>query len=243
MAKLKGFRLFVVDLPGHGLTDTTPRFARHLRSNAVTFLNEVLDALRLDHPPFLANSLGSLWASWLALDRPERVAALVHIGCPAVVLDSSVPIQMRFLSVRVLGRLLTWLQPPSPKQVDQLSKMVNEFPLVPELVDLLVATEELPGFRQTFLSTIHTLVRVRGSRPTTRLTANQLAKINQPTLLIWGEDDPFGSPILGERIAAIMPSAELQVVGGGHAPWLTESAQIAPIVARFISRHLNAQYH
>jgi len=236
MAKLRGFRLHVVDLPAYGLTDTTSGFVGGLRHNAVRFLSEVLDALELARAPFVANSLGSLWASWLALDRPERVTALVHVGCPAVVLDSSAPFPMRLLSVRPLGRLLTRLQPPSPRQVESLSKMVREHPLVPELVDLLVATERLPEFRQTFLATVHALLRVRGSRPETRLTAEELGRIEQPTLLVWGENDPFGSPAVGARIAATMPAAELLMVPGGHTPWLDSAGHIGPRVAQFLER-------
>ncbi len=234
MAELDGFRLLAVDLPAYGLTDDAAELADNLRRNAVRFLAEVLDRLALDVPCFVANSLGSLWTSWLALDRPQSVAAMVHVGCPALALDTSAPLPMRLLSVKPLGRLLTWLQPPSEEQVEQLSKMVNEYPLVPELADLLLATERLPGFRNTFLSTLHALLHLRGSRPEMRLTAEQLARMDQPTLLIWGQDDPFGSPEVGERMVRAMPDAELHVVGGGHAPWLTQSERIGPIATRFL---------
>ena len=215
MAELGGFRLFAVDLPAYGLTDTTKSFAEDLRRNAVRFLDEVLDGLELEAPAFVANSLGSLWTNWLALDRPERVRAVVHVGCPAIVLDTSAPLPMRLLSARPLGRVLTRLRPPSESQVEELSRMVHEAPLTPELADLILATERLPGFRHTFLSTLNTLIRVRGSRPAMRLTAEQLARIAQPTLVFWGQDDPFGPVEAGERMVKAMPDAELHVVGGG----------------------------
>ena len=234
MAELNGFRLFAVDLPAYGLTAAPSAFTGNLRRNAVRFLDEVLDGLALDAPSFVASSLGALWTSWLALDRPQRVAAMVHVGCPAVVLGTSAPLPMRLLSVRPLGRLLTWLQPPSEQQVERLSKMVNEYPLVPELADLLLATERLPGFRRTFLATLHALLRLRGSRPAMRLTAEQLARIDQRTLVFWGRNDPFGAPEVGQRMVEIMPTAGLQVVGGGHAPWLTQAERIGPKVTRFL---------
>lgn len=237
MAELEGLRLFVVDLPAYGLTDTTPRLTDDLRRGAVLFLDQVLAGLGLERAPFVANSLGSLWVSWLALDRPERVAAMVHVGCPAVVLDTSAPLPMRLLSVPPLGRLLTRLQPPSPSQVEQLARMVREHPLDPELVDLLVATERLPGFRDTFLGTLHRLLRLRGNRPETRLTEDQLARIERPAILFWGEDDPFGSPQVGERVAAALPDAELRVVGGGHCPWLTRAEEIGPRATAFLHRN------
>ncbi|MDR8393923.1 alpha/beta hydrolase [Aliifodinibius sp. S!AR15-10] len=236
MAELTGLQVFAVDLPAYGLTDTTNELTENLRRNAVLFLEEVIDQLKLDQPAFIANSMGSLWTSWLALDRPERVAAMVHIGCPAVVLDTSAPLQMRLLSVKPIGRLLTWLQPPSEKQVEELSRMVNEYPFTPELADLLLATEQLPGFRKTFLSTLNTLLRLGGSRPDMRLTAKQLKQLEQPTMLFWGRSDPFGSPKVGQRMADILPNAKLHVVGGGHAPWLTQAEQIAQVTTPFLQK-------
>ncbi|MGK7371494.1 MAG: alpha/beta fold hydrolase, partial [Candidatus Halalkalibacterium sp. M3_1C_030] len=214
MAEIDGFCLFAVDLPGYGLTDTTEGFADNLQEKAKRFIIEVLDRLGLESPPFIANSLGSLFTSWLCLDQPTRVAALIHVGCPAIVLGTSAPLPMRLLSVKLLGRLLTWLQPPSHKQVEQLSKMVKEYPLVPELAELLVATERLPGFRQTFLSTLNTLLRLRGNRPKMRLRDEQLAQIDKPTLIFWGKDDPFGSPEVGKQMVKTMPKAELTITEG-----------------------------
>lgn len=237
MAKLDGFHLLAVDLPAYGLTDTTKDLAYNLRYNAVSFLDEVLEGLGLEASLIVANSLGSLWSSWLALDRPERVTAMVYVGCPAMVFHTSAPLPMRLLSVKPLGQLLTRLRPPSESQVEELSKMVKEHPLSPELAELLLATERLPGFRQTFLSTLNVLVRLRGSRPATRLTAKQLAQIVQPALVFWGENDPFGPVEIGERMVNVMPNAELHVVGGGHAPWLTQSERIGPIAMRFLRQH------
>lgn len=254
MAELDGLHLLAVDLPGYGLTDTVPGFAEDLRTNAVRFLIEVLEGLGLEAtspeasspdtsspealspegPSFVANSMGSLWALWLALDRPESVRTMVHVGCPAIVFETSAPLPMRLLSVRPLGRLLTWLRPPSERQVEDLGRMVNQHPLPPELADLLLATERLPGFRHTFLSTLGALLRLRGNRPEMRLTAAHLGRIPHPTLLFWGEGDPFGAVEVGERMARVMPDATLHVVGGGHAPWLTQAERMGPVATRFL---------
>jgi len=99
------------------------------------------------------------------------------------------------------------------------------------------AASRRPGFRQTLLSTLQTLLRLRGSRPEMRLESAQLARIDRPTLLVWGEDDPFGSPEVGERVAASLPAAELHVVGGGHSPWLTQAERIGPTARSFLQRH------
>lgn len=236
MAELDGFRLLGVDLPGYGLTDTDGRFADDLRANAVAFLADTLDSLELVRPALVANSLGSLWAIWLALDRPERVGATVHVGCPAGTPGGTPPLPLRLQAVPVLGRLLSRLVPPSEAQVEQLAKMVEEHPLVPELVDLLVATERLPGFSDTLLSTLHALLRLRGFRPEMELTEEELARIEGPNLLVWGEHDPFGPVVAGRRMAAAMPDAGMHVVEGGHAPWLDEAERIGTLAGAFLDR-------
>jgi pimeloyl-ACP methyl ester carboxylesterase len=159
MAQLAGFRLHAVDLPGFGLTDSRYDLTRQYRATAVRFLCETLDQLDLDRAMFVASSLGSTWVIWLSLDAPDRVAAAIHVGCPATALGTSAPLPMRLLSVPHLGRLLMRLQPPSPMKVEQLSRMVHQYPLVPELADLLVATERLPHFEHTFLDTLRTSPR------------------------------------------------------------------------------------
>lgn len=73
--------------------------------------------------------------------------------------------------------------------------------------------------------------------PTVPITADQLADVHQSTLLVWGRDDPFGDPDVGERMVEALPEAEGMVVEGGHAPWLARSARIGPRVNRFLSRY------
>ena len=234
MAHLDGFTLYAVDLPGFGLTDTTPTIANDLRATLVRFLDQALDGLGVDRAAFVANSYGSLCSTWLAIDRPDRVTALAHVGWPAIALDTSAPIPMRLLSVRRLGRAMTRLQPPSPRQVVQLSKMVKEAPLPPDIAALLLATERLPGFEPTFLTVLNRLVRLRGARPELAITSEQLAQIRQPTRLILGTDDPFGTVSDGERFVAAVPDADLHTVDGGHAPWIHHTDQIAPLIADFL---------
>jgi pimeloyl-ACP methyl ester carboxylesterase len=236
MAHLEGVRQYAVDLPSYGLTDTTPNFADNLRANAVRFLTEVLDGLGLDRPVVVANSLGSLWASWLAIDQPNRVAALAHLGCPAIVLDTSAPLPMRLLSARPLGRVMMKLQPPSERQVEQLAKMVHEHPLPPEIATLILATERLDHFKDTFLAMLNRLVRLRGNRPQLALTTDHLARIQAPTLLVFASDDPMGAAPIGQRVADAIVDAELHVVDGGHAPWLHHVEQIAPLLTAFLDR-------
>ena len=236
MAQLSGRTLYGVDLPGYGLTDPPPPGTEGLREFAVRFLADVLDELGLERPAFVANSLGSLFTLWFAMERPGRVDAVAHVGCPALAPGTSAPQPMRMLSTKLLGPLLMRLRPPSPRQVEELSKLVNQHPLPPEIAALILATERMPGFEPTFRSNLNALLRLRGARPGQALTESQLADVSQPTLLIFARDDPMGSERAGRRMAAAIPGAELRICDGGHAPWIDSAGPIANWINDFLDR-------
>jgi pimeloyl-ACP methyl ester carboxylesterase len=231
-------RVHAVDLPGFGLTDTAPHLASNLRAAAVGFVDDVLDGLGLQRPAVIGSSLGSLWSMWHGVDRPGRVRAHVHIGCPALALDTSAPVPMRLLGVRGLGRALAAIRRPSPAQVRSLSRMVHEHPLPPTIAELLVATERLPGCDATMRSLLHHLLRIRGARPGRSLTPDELGTLDRPTLLVIGRDDPMGGADVGRRLVAALPDAELLVAEGGHAPWLRHADSVGPAVASFLDRRV-----
>src|SRR5581483_4581385 len=86
MPYLGRHRLIAFDLPGFGLSDPFDYSGRSLRSHAVAQLTSLLDALGLEQVPVVGTSLGGMWALCLALDAPDRVAAVASLGVPAVVL-------------------------------------------------------------------------------------------------------------------------------------------------------------
>ena len=60
--------------------------------------------------------------------------------------------------------------------------------------------------------------------------------IRQSTLLLAGDDDPI-IPLVNARIMRrLLPHAELHVYHGGHLGLLTEAAELAPVVDRFLRR-------
>ena len=72
--------------PRFGLSDAFDYSGRPLRAHAVAQLTSLLDALGLERVPIVGTSLGGMWALCLALDAPDRVAALASLGVPAVAL-------------------------------------------------------------------------------------------------------------------------------------------------------------
>lgn len=236
MARLEGFTCYAVDRPSFGLTSPARHDTATLRPLGVTFLREVLDALGLEQALFVGNSIGSLWTFWLAIDHPQRVIAMSHLGCPAFVLGTSAPFPMRLLSVPPIGRLLMALSPPSPAQVERFATLVGEdLSGLPELRDVLVAMQRLPGVRASLRELLHAVVRMRGARPEVALSADDLTQVAQPTQLIWGARDPFGSERVGREAAGLIAVATLHVLqDAGHAPWFARPDEAARLAAAFL---------
>src|SRR5690606_12713843 len=164
MAQLDGFTRYAVDLPGMGLTASTSLSTQGIRAFAVDFLTQVLDGLGLDRAVFVSNSMGGLWSTWLALDRPERVQAVALVACPALILGTSAPLPMRLLSVPFIERVLARLMPPSERQVERTGRMAREH-LSLEIKDVLLACERLPTHAPSRLALLHSVVTPRGARP------------------------------------------------------------------------------
>ncbi len=99
---------------------------------------------------------------------------------------------------------------------------------------ILGAMDSLPHFEHTFLETLRIMIRHRGARPETALSSAVLSGVRQPLQLVWGDDDPMGSSEIASRVAEALPDADLHVVEGGHAPWLTQAVQIGSLATTFL---------
>lgn len=237
LARLSGYHLYAVDRPGFGLTDPVEHRTDTLRETATGFLEGVLDALEIERGVIVANSMGSLWTMWLALDRPGRVERMVHLGCPALILDTGAPMPMPLLGVPVIGMLMMALMPPSPRQARMVFDSMNEADAIendPAMEAAVIATERLPSYGPAWRSLLGSVLSPFGPRQEISLAADQLRKVSQPNLLIWGKGDPFGTVETGRRVAELMSDARISVVNGGHLPWLDSPDAVAALVDEYV---------
>ncbi|GAB88735.1 alpha/beta fold hydrolase [Gordonia rhizosphera] len=238
MPQLPGHTLYAVDLPGFGLTDPVDYPKQPLRPLVVEFLAQLLDGIGCRRAPFVTQSQGSLWSTWLSLDRPGSVVAQVMAGCPAHVLGTTAPAPMRLMSIPGIGRTMLRLQPPSAQQADRVFAAVHEdVSGLGEIRDVLVACERLPAYADSFLGLMRAVMRLGRVRTEISLTGPQLRQVDHPVQLIWGENDPFGSSEVAHRAATFLPDAELHLVPSGHAPWFHHAELVGQLVTRFLGEH------
>jgi len=182
--------------------------------------------------------MGGLWALWLALDRPERVSSLALLGYPALLLDAGAPFGFRLLGVRGLNRLLFRLQPPSLKQAQRILEQVYGKPaaarMPPEFVEVQYRSELIAGAGDAFRTLLELTIGVRGWAAEWSLGADELGRIEQPAVFVWGEDDVFAGPEYGRRACEVMRDARLEVIPGGHCPWWDDPPRCGELVSAFL---------
>ena len=237
MAHLTGRTLYAVELPGHGLTGPVRYDKETMRSTAMSFLTQVMDGLHVDNASFIGQSIGGLWSTWMALDAPERVSTISYVSCPAAALGSSAPLPLRVSTIRRVRALINTIDPPSRQQVQRMGRMNGEdLSDMPEVSDLFLAYQRIPGCLDTLLDLHRAVVRVRGARPEVELTAEQLSRLRQPVQMIWGDRDPYGSPEIGEQMALAIGHGSVHVFPGGHGVWFKQAEAIGPVINDFLDR-------
>jgi pimeloyl-ACP methyl ester carboxylesterase len=61
--------------------------------------------------------------------------------------------------------------------------------------------------------------------------SGRLPEVSAPTLLLWGDADPFSPIAVGERLAQKLPRARLEVIpGGDHDLGLHHAGRLAPLI-------------
>lgn len=247
IARLPGYRHVLIDLPGHSLAPPYRWQARTVRELAVDVVTGTLDALDLDQARFVGSSLGGLFTLWTALDAPDRISRAALLGTPATALPGARGIaEMASLTSPVRGGLdQRLMQMPTPRFVARyaLAEAIGAdaaHGMSEDLLDLHRLPLRLPGQAASYRALLGRLMRGRAPRPENVLTEAELARIAQPLLFVWGEQDVFCAPETGRRSIDRIPGAQLTVVAGGHNPWFDDAHRCASLVHDFMAAHTPA---
>jgi pimeloyl-ACP methyl ester carboxylesterase len=234
---LSGRRLIAVDLPGFGLSDPCSYRGRPLRAHAVVQLTSLLDALGLERAELVGTSLGAMWALCLALDAPKRVERVTALGVPAVCLPGmQSETFFRLMTTPGLGRLVA--RAPAPSSPAKVRKAITPALGAPAaqgqpdaFFAVVGAAMAMPGWSEAMWTHLNLAMRFGRQRPENVFGDDELRRIEAPVRFIWGTDDVYGPPSIGERAASLMPDARVDVIpGAGHAPFLDDPEACARLV-------------
>ncbi len=237
MAELaSGYRLYALDRPGCGLSDPFDYRDVDLRRHAGDFVTSVLDALGHESATLVATSMGGFFALATALDHPERVERLAFVGMP-VGLVSSAPLPLRVIGgVPGLSRRFMKSRgsiEAQRAQYRQMFKMDPDTIPVPYL-EARVAGVSIPATQDTWAVLLRRIAGFGGIRAGMYL-GDELARLDVPTLVLWGEHDM--APLEeGRRESARIARAQFVAMTGlGHHPFLEAPAETARLIREFLN--------
>jgi pimeloyl-ACP methyl ester carboxylesterase len=194
---------FAIDLFGYGESDR-PFDAQYGIAAQSDYLDRALTALRLTKATVVGIDLGGAVAMHLAFNRPERVEKLVLIN--AIAFDD-VPADdiksMQRNTARYALKISRGVLGAAPLMRELLERSVADKVNMP---DPLLARYLAPYVGQDGLNHLLALAR---SVDDEDMSEVDLGQIDRPSLIVWGDQDPFVSPKLGDRLADTIPGSRL----------------------------------
>jgi pimeloyl-ACP methyl ester carboxylesterase len=224
-----GFRVIAIDLLGHGYSGK-PRNGDYTIEGQARMVVGLLNTLGIARADIVGSSYGGAVAATCALEYPERVEKLILVG--AVTNNDAT----KYLLLRLFG-----------------------FPLVGDIVSpLLIGSRSLLRLRMKRVYERHSWVlderRVEARhrplraanthraiiRTVRRWDANRIERdahlIEQPTLLIWGDNDPEVPLRNGEHLNQEIEGSRLVVFRNcGHLPHEEYPIGFTEVVSEFLS--------
>ncbi|MER3602308.1 MAG: alpha/beta hydrolase [Nitrososphaerota archaeon] len=218
------FRLIAPDLPGFGLSERPLIKERRVKYYA-DFVVAFMDALGLERASLIGNSMGGGVACKVAIERPERVRALVLMGPSALGYEAALtPTPTE--GIRAMRAF--YEKPPTKERFLELMRL---FVYDPSSLDEELLEERLrialdPSFIEFY----------RHLPPSEELT-QELHRIRAPTLLIWGSDDRFVPLEHCLVLLKKIPGAEAHIFSRcGHWAMIERADEFNRLVEEFLTR-------
>jgi 3-oxoadipate enol-lactonase len=212
-----------LDFPGFGQTP--------LDADTVDCRAFVRDQLREDPATLIGTSLGGAVALEVALEWPERVAALVLVGpgldghdwSPEVhefAADEQAALDRGDLDAAIDLSLKMWLAGPR-RQLDDIDPELRQ--LVCEMQRNSIKLQQGRELRLTRLEPP---------------ASTRLADVRAPTLVLTGDEDVDDIQVIADRLAAEIPEAERATIHDtAHLPSLERPEEFNRAVLAFLEKH------
>jgi len=204
---LKGqHRLVRLDLPGCGLTGPMPD-NDYSHKRCVRFVGEFLDAMGVRKCVLVGNSFGGEVAWETAVALPQRVVKLVLVdvaGYPTQA--TSIPIGFKLAMNPMLVPFMRKLLPRRVVESSVHNVYSDPDKVTTELVDRYYELALRTGNRQAL---VERFCQSPGGEDVALI-----ARIRQPTLILWGQNDRLIPVALGRRFAKDITGSHLVMLEG-----------------------------
>jgi pimeloyl-ACP methyl ester carboxylesterase len=223
-----GFRVIAPDLLGHGFSEK-PKSGEYTIESQARMIVSLMEHLGIERATLVGNSYGGAIAATCALDYPLRVEKLVLVG--SVINDEAKnQFLLRVARSPLVGDIVTPLLMDSNMIIRRRLKKIHS-----EFAHLLFDEKRLQARHlplraaSTQRAILRTLRRWKAER-----VEREAHLIQQPTLLIWGEQDTETPLRLGLRLNNLIPHSRLFVFNPcGHLPQEEYPVEFTRLVTEF----------
>jgi pimeloyl-ACP methyl ester carboxylesterase len=180
-----------------------------------------MDKLGINNAVIAGGSSGGFAARRFAIDHPQRTKGLVLLGSPLSLRDKPAVLELWDSTISKLT------DPVDKNFVQEFveSTFIQQVPQ--EFIETLVQ-ESLKVPARVWKAVLEGLLEDE--------SAEEISKIQSPTLIVWGEQDTIVSRNEQETIAVAIPDSRLVVYpGAGHALYCEEPARLASDLVAFMA--------
>ncbi len=217
----RGGSAIAIDMPGWGRSDRPdPARFDYSMYGLAAFLERCLDRLGVERHKLVVHDWGSL-ALIGAQRRPELVEKLAIINAVPLLPGYRWHWIARLWRRRRLGELLNATTTKRSLALLLRQARGDRGAMPPEFVDLI--WDHWDAGTQAA-----TLALYRHADPERLATAGvHLGRLTCPSLVVWGDRDPYLSTEFAADYAAVLPSSELEIAPrAGHWPWIDDPSLI-----------------
>lgn len=210
------FYVVAVDMLGSGFTPPQARRGEPLQKATVEHLRDLADALGFDQFCAMGTSYGSLIATLLYFEMPNRVDRLVLNGSGTCFNTDE---QLVVGLTKVLQNFGPVMDAPTLEACRQamIKQVYDRRSVVEEILPVMATAYAQPWMKQSWEAGLHSLIDVEAGRPWQ--IRDRLEQIDVETLVVWGRQDP--GAIYESAVEAVkhMPRARLVTFEAcGHKP-------------------------
>lgn len=225
----RGFHVVALDLIGFGFSSKPAWFDYTITSQA-RVVSRFMNRLGIGRATVVGSSYGGAVAATLALDYPEYVEKLVLVDAVCNDDPKNHPI-LRLVNLPGVGELL------SPFLIDskRFLKRRMQGTLAPENHHL-ITQERIDAVRRPLHAADghHSILQTARAWQACRIQEDA-GLINQPTLIIWGEDDSVIPIHNGEKLhGEILNSRFVVFENCGHVPQEEKADDFVEVVSSFV---------
>jgi pimeloyl-ACP methyl ester carboxylesterase len=211
--------------------------ADRARTFSTRFLATFLDALGIEQPVLVGNSLGGFVSLRLAMEEPERVTALCLVA--SVGLGREIHPLFPPLTLSGYGELaVTWGATPLGAWQRALGRSVLLFAR-PASAPWSWLVEQYglglqPGYLNATLDVLRVYVDLQGQR---EVLLDQLPGVPQPTLVVWGTNDQVIPTKHAHDAARSLEHGSLSLIPNcGHVPQVEQPQEFLAALRPFLRR-------